>query len=390
VIGNPPYIRIQTMKEWAPLEVEIYKELYESASTGNYDIYVVFVEKGLGLLKPQGRLGFILPHKFFNAHYGEGLRSLIAAGNYLEKVVHFGDQQVFAGATTYTCLLFLEKAALPECEFVKVDNLSEWRITGEALEGVIPAQNILAAEWNFVVGEGAALFDKLSKISLKLGDVAEIFVGLQTSADDVFILDFIEEKSDSITLRSKSLDTNWIFEKGLLFPLASGADVIRYSFPIKRQYILFPYDVTSNKAELIDFSIIINKYPKTANYFLNNKKQLEEREKGKAKGNSWYGYIYLKNMTKQQIPKLCIPRLVTRLYAAYDSDGINYLDNVDVGGVTIKPSCRDMGFKYLLGLINSKLIDWYFQLISANFRGGWMSANRQFISQLPIRLINFN
>ena len=67
VIGNPPYIRIQTMKEWAPVEVEFYKQRYRAASKGNYDIYVVFVEKGLSLLNERGRLGFILPHKFFNA-----------------------------------------------------------------------------------------------------------------------------------------------------------------------------------------------------------------------------------------------------------------------------------------------------------------------------------
>src|SRR5579862_2970791 len=52
IIGNPPYIRIQTMKEWAPLEVEIYKELFRAGETGNYDIYVVFVEQGLQLLNP--------------------------------------------------------------------------------------------------------------------------------------------------------------------------------------------------------------------------------------------------------------------------------------------------------------------------------------------------
>ena len=109
VIGNPPYIRIQMLKEWAPLEVEYYKRRYRAASKGNYDIYVVFVEKALSLLNERGRLGFILPHKFFNAQYGEPLRGLIAEGRHLADVVHFGDQQVFAGATTYTCLLFLEK-----------------------------------------------------------------------------------------------------------------------------------------------------------------------------------------------------------------------------------------------------------------------------------------
>ena len=54
IIGNPPYIRIQALKEWAPHEVEFYKQRYNSASKGNYDIYVVFVEKGLKLLNTMG------------------------------------------------------------------------------------------------------------------------------------------------------------------------------------------------------------------------------------------------------------------------------------------------------------------------------------------------
>ncbi len=99
IVGNPPYIRIQMMKEWAPLEVEVYKGLYRSANSGNYDIYVVFVERGLQLLSPRGRLGFILPNKFFNSRYGEPIRSIVADGKYLSHVVHFGAEQVFEGAT---------------------------------------------------------------------------------------------------------------------------------------------------------------------------------------------------------------------------------------------------------------------------------------------------
>ena len=125
VIGNPPYIRIQAMNEWAPIEVEFYKEKYYSASKGNYDIYVVFVEKGLELLNEYGILGYILPHKFFNAKYGNQLRSIIADGRNMDKIVHFGDQQVFEKATTYTCLLFLSKSKRKNFNFVKVENLSE-------------------------------------------------------------------------------------------------------------------------------------------------------------------------------------------------------------------------------------------------------------------------
>jgi hypothetical protein len=77
VIGNPPYVRIQAMKEWAPQAVKYYKQQYISASKGNYDIYVVFVEKGLNLLKKDGVLGHILPSKFFTTDYGASLRTLL-------------------------------------------------------------------------------------------------------------------------------------------------------------------------------------------------------------------------------------------------------------------------------------------------------------------------
>ena len=127
IVGNPPYIRIQMMKEWAPLEVEYYKRAYAAAGKGNYDIYVVFVERALRLLNPRGRLGFILPHKFFNAQYGEPLRKLLAGGRHLAEIVHFGDQQVFHNATTYTCLLFLDRAGRDAFRFERVADLAAWR-----------------------------------------------------------------------------------------------------------------------------------------------------------------------------------------------------------------------------------------------------------------------
>jgi len=138
VIGNPPYIRIQSLREWSPLEVEYYGKQYFTAQKGNYDIYVIFVEKALSLLNKDGKLGYILPHKFFNAHYGESLRSLIAKGKHIEQIVHFGDQQIFEGATNYTCLMFLSKKATKEFRINKVANIQDWRINGNSIEGTIP------------------------------------------------------------------------------------------------------------------------------------------------------------------------------------------------------------------------------------------------------------
>jgi len=154
VIGNPPYIRVQVLQQWAPFEVEFYKRQYKAASSGNYDIYVVFVERGLSLLQREGRLGFILPHKFFNARYGEPLRSLISEERHLCHIVHFGDQQLFEGASNYTCLLFLRKAGCAKFEIEKVDDLEAWRMTRQSIKGRLRAATATASEWNFAIGKG--------------------------------------------------------------------------------------------------------------------------------------------------------------------------------------------------------------------------------------------
>ena len=390
VIANPPYLRIQIIKESAATEARYFKENYIAAKKGNYDIYVVFLELGLRLLNKIGEFAFILPHKFFNAQYGQPIRELLSKGKHVSQIVHFGEHQIFQGATNYTCLLFLKKSGIDYCRFLKVDDLENWFKTQQGSEGIISASQITAADWNFVIGKDSSLFEKLNKMPVKLGDIADIFVGLQTSADDVFIMDLIEDTPKTFRLRSKSLDTEWSFEKELLFPIVSGTDVNRYAPLPSRQYILFPYKVNDDSATLIDFKTITDKYPRTASYLKENKKRLEEREHDKMRGPSWYGYIYRKNMTKQSIEKLCVPRLIEKLYAAYDIDGSHYLDNVDVGGITLKESCQMQEIRYLLALLNSKLLQWYFPFVSAPFRGGWLSANRQFLSLLPIRFIDYS
>jgi len=390
VIGNPPYIRIQAMKEWAPIEVEFYKQRYTAASKGNYDIYVVFVERALQLLNKSGRMGFILPHKFFQAKYGEPLRGLIAGGRHVGEVVHFGAHQIFTGATTYTCLLFLHKDGRSDFQYVKIDDLDSWRTEGRAVTGCIAADRLTKDEWNLVAGREAALFDRLCGCPQKLGDVADIFVGIQTSADAVFIMDLVEETEQALVLKSKALDGEWSFEKDLVFPLVSGTDVQRYGPLPKRQYVLFPYLVDGDIASLLDFGVLSKRYPETANYLLKNRQVLEARENGRGKGAEWYGYIYRKNLARQSVKKICVPRLVDALRAAYDPAGDHFLDNVDVGGVAPKRAHNEEGYLFLLGLLNSSLLRWFFPFVSVPFRGGWLSANRQFLSQLPVRTIDFS
>ncbi len=117
VIGNPPYVSIQTMNERGPEEVAYFNSHFVSAGVGNYDIYVVFVERGLSVLNPRGLLGFILPSKFFATDYGRPLRGLLSRTRALAAIADFRHEQVFAQATTYTCLLFLSRTPRDSLEY---------------------------------------------------------------------------------------------------------------------------------------------------------------------------------------------------------------------------------------------------------------------------------
>ena len=400
VVGNPPYIRIQAMQEWASEQVEYFKQKYKAASKGNYDIYVVFVEKVLSLLNAKGKLGFILPHKFFNAQYGAPVRELISQGKHISKIVHFGDQQVFDGATTYTCLLFLNKQSQDELEFTKVSDLENWRAfqsqTSEVSEtsevsGTINAASITAAEWNFSVGKGAGLFEKLSQMPVKLGDVVDrIYQGPITSADTVFLFKDFKDENDKLIFVFSKENGDWIkLEKGVLRKVIRSGSIGRY-WANTTAYVLFPYAVTETGANLLSSKEFGSKYPLAWTYLEKNKKLLENREKGAFKDMKWYRFGRNQNLAMWEKPKLLIPYMITDLSAYYDAGDSYYFINVTTGGYGITGDESKGSYFFLCGLLNSRLLNFVLKHVSTTFHGGYFAANKQYIEQLPIRAINFN
>lgn len=401
VIGNPPYIRVQTMTEWAPLEVELYKRHYAVAAKGNYDIYVCFLERGLWLLNEKGKLGYILPHKFFNAQYGESIRGIIANGKHLNQVVHFGDQQVFENATTYTCLLFLDKSGSPEVKFEKVGNLAQWRLDKSATTtGTIPANGVTANDWNFQVGEGSALFDKLATMTPKLKDIASnMFQGLVTSSDPVYLLEPVAPLPGGLVkVKSKQTGQEYELETSVCRPLCKGSrDISRYvADPSK--IVLFPYDAKksaeSGKTVLIPESEFAKTYPRAWAYLNENKEVLRNREKGKMRHDGWYGYVYPKSVALFAKPKILTPSIASSASYSLDAKGQLYFVGSGGGGgggygIILNEDCT-LDPRYVLGLLNSKLVDAFLKKVSSTFRGGYYAYNRQYIEQLPIRTINFS
>jgi len=388
VIGNPPYIRIQTMKEWAPTEVEFYKGYYAAASKGNYDIYVVFVERALHLLNKSGRMGYILPHKFFQSQYGRPLRALIAVGKHLGEIVHFGDQQIFHGATTYTCLLFLEKSGNETFRYMEAHDLDAWRTDSEALEGEISADKATAAEWNFVVGPGAALFERLREMPVKLGDVAERMAqGIRTSANEVYVLELVSESENLLQAQSKQLDRVVPLERDVVSSFLKGREIKPYQILPPGQVIIIPYRINGGRTELIPENELGRKFPNTYTYLHENKTYLEGRERGRMKGPQWYGYVYPKNIEVMALPKILVPDIADRASFAFDETGKYTLTSGY--GITFKKSVAESP-KYILGLLNSKVLDCYLKRISTTLRGGFFRYFTQFIEQLPIRPIDFD
>jgi len=387
VIGNPPYIRIQAMKEWAPLEVENYKKQYLAASKGNYDIYVVFVERGLQLLNKNGLLGFILPHKFFNAKYGQPLRSLIAEGKFLDKIIHFGDQQIFARATTYTNLLFLNKTGNKKFKFVKVNNLDNWKASGEAMEGYIVLEKVTDDEWNFIVGKGAEIFEKLNEMTIKLENVAErISQGIRTSANEIYVLDLIKDNGDNILAHSKILNKSVKLERESLLLFLLGREIKPYSIQPSGKFVIMPYTIQDKVVDLIKEEELKEKFPETYSYLLENKKYLEEREKGRFKGSEWYIYGRSQNIDLMLLPKILVPDIANRVSFTLDENG-EYAFTSGYG-ITLKNGIKE-SLKYILGLLNSKLSDFYLKMLSTPMRGGFYKYETRFIKNLPIRSIDF-
>jgi hypothetical protein len=367
IIGNPPYIRIQMMKEWAPAEVELYKKLYKAAEAGNYDIYVVFVEKALSLLNKQGVVGFILPHKFFNARYGLALRGIIAKGRHLSHIVHFGDQQVFIKATTYTCLLFLNRSATPECNFTRVDDLAAWRTAGKSTEGRILAENITASEWNFTIGERTDILKKIHAIPVKLGDIAHIFQGLVTGADKVFI---IPGRCGLETGMTKPF-----LRTGLLGP---------FSIPAVSNRIIFPYELIEGKACLIPAEKLKNIYPRAWDYLLTRREELMNREHGKWRRSDWYAYGRSQNLAQMEMPKLIIQVTAQKPTVLYDDHGLYMTGGGSGPFYGIRPKDPSFPIKYLIGIINSSLFGWIIRSQSTNLRGGYIKFSKQYIETAPI------
>lgn len=339
----------------------------------------MFVEQGLKLLKSSGLFGYILPHKFFTAAYGEPLRGLIAGGKYLKEIVHFGHQQVFKGATTYTCLLFLEKKQNPSFKLIQVENIDSWKTNNTASEDVIQSEKISSEDWNFVIGPERNVFEKIQKIEPTLKSLAHIFVGTQTSAEDIFVLEKCKIEGNYLIGWSIVENCEIKIEKDAIKWFIKGRHIRRYEPLITDYALICPYEIKENSFTLLSKEELRSKFPLTFEYLSRHKKFLSEREKGKFLGKDWWAFGYPKSMILFQKDKIICP--FYHITSAYAFDTQGYFFKTGYGILLKDPK---YSYYYILGLLNSRLLFWFYKKICTPMRGGYSHYMTQYIEQIPI------
>jgi hypothetical protein len=403
VVGNPPYVKLQNFRKVHDDMAEFLRSGrqdipgYTSTQSGNFDLYLPFIEKGLSILNEHGRLGFIAPSLWTVNEYGAALRAMIADGQNLDRWLDFKAHQIFEESTVYTALQFYTKQ--PN-DAVKVAFAPNGVVAGDPWSGMecrVAYDNLdYGDRWLLLAGRERALIDRLSATCRRLDDptvTTNIYQGLITSADAIYHLDRRGPRRYLCSPRGKGAPLAYEveIEDEVMQPLVSGADSRRYIEPRPTTYILFPYVRVTETMHLIDTGTFQQTHPRAWKYLCSYDAELRAREATRDRegniveapfdDNRWYRFGRHQNIDKQDIPKLIVPRLVAKLICFVDARGDYCLDNVDVGGV--EPAVG-VDLFFIAGLMNSEVLNFVFQRISKPFRGNYLSANKQFIAPLPI------
>lgn len=364
VIGNPPYLRIQGIRDSNPKLADALTKIYKSAS-GSFDLYAVFVERALEIIKANGIVNLIMPTKWTNAAFGKGLRQVLSEKSAANKIINFGAYQVF-DASTYTGIQYF-KTNSNELLYFELDRdlksndeLSDYLQSLTSINGTFIPKNKLTSDiWTLTSGGTSKIIDKLNLQPRRISDVFEkIFQGLATSKDDVYFLyDCIDEGKHIIGF-SKQLDKSIKIEKGFVKPLLKGEDVHRYDNITSNRVVVFPYKLENGDAELYKEDEIKKQFPLAYAYLKECEDILRDREKGRFNiDGEWFQFGRKQGINFAEKEKLVAPEISFGGNFAYDENG-RFYSSTTIYGYIRKEGVTD-SYKSLLAILNSQLFWWY-------------------------------
>ena len=380
VIGNPPYVRIQTLNDTNSESVEYYNEKYKIVASGSYDLYLLFIYKGYTLLGKDGLLGFIQPHKFFQAEMGAKLRILLKKNTAVSQIVDFTTNQVFANATTYTCLLFLSNSNKDSFEYKKFELGEEFTKLEHLTFDKINYSALADDGWFFNVGKKDELLQKIQMQKYNFKDITvKIFKGSSTGNDKIFLFDLLQDKGDTVIVKSELSEGSIEIEKGILRKFLYGESIRRYQPYTQIKYLLFPYKKTNGKYELICAKEMKNTYPLCFNYLLKFKTLLSTR-KIPLTNDNFYKYSAARSLNDYEQPKILIPDMLVSNRMGFDIQGEFF-----TGPAIHCPIFNEIGCKVpekvYLAILNSNLFWFFISNTSTALRGNAYRLTPEFITR---------
>ena len=378
VIGNPPYLRVQGLRENYEEESKFYEQKYKSA-TGRFDFYILFMERGFSLLKKDGILSFILPHKFINADFGTGIRKFIYDNNALNYLVHFGAEQVFAQASVYTCVIGLSHGN-KEFDFAQM-NPKEIE-NGVQFEKIDEEKLSFVEKWNLAVSDDNKILDKLNLLPYRVKDIFKgIYQGIVSGDNKAFYLEECIEIENFIEGFSAITESRVQIEKEICKPIFTGKTISRYELVDKNERIIYPYHLVNEKTVFYTEKELKEKFPKCYEYFSSLKKRLSSRGTASMKYPIWYALWNSRNIQNLTAKKIFTPDICYGSSMVYDDAG--YFHNDTSYGLVLKNPDEQL-YKTYLAILNSS-VTWYFlQKTGTSLRGGYFRFKTKYLEPFPL------
>jgi len=401
IVGNPPYLTTEGMKNITPKELPIYKKKYYSAYK-QFDKYFIFIERALELLNDEGMLGYIVPSKFMKVGAGQKLRKLICDRKCLEAITSFGACQVFSDKSNYTCLLILKNQEHAKFNYNEVKNLKDWQLADKALIHVDKKESDIIGEntWALIPDEQNDLFLKITNQSISLKDIVgqdNIFNGIQTSANKTYIFQPISENTTLYTFTNGGRD--WKIEKAVTkpyFQTSRGDDGLSTYKTFKpNSRVIFPYKKNRHgNLELVPLATIQKDFPYLYAYLQTNKTTLLNRDIQSVPQtqDEWYRYGRHQSLEACNLPeKIIVGVLSTGDKYAIDTYG-TFISSGGTAGYCMIALPKDTKYSsyYLQAILNCKYVEWFSSLYGEIFRGGYIARGTKVLNQLPIRKIDFD
>ena len=386
VIGNPPYLRIQGIREVNPEYGDFLSRTYKAA-TGSFDLYVCFVERALNLTNNYGFVNFIMPIKWSNGSFGKGLRKIVSGIHAAQRIINFGAYQVF-NASTYTALQWFKKGATNlfynelHQDLPSNEELAHYleRLDSNSFS-IIPASKLTESTWTLAQDDDNEILKALKRQPRTLGDVFDkIFQGLATGKDDVFFLHKCKDNRSTISAYSYMLDEFVEIEKDITKPLLKGEDVHRYDNIRSTRRVLLPYTADF---QLMDERLLKNTYPKAYRYLKQFESLLRDREHGRFNiDGQWYQLSRKQGLSSAECEKLVAPEISFGGNYAYDEKGEFYSTTKIYG--YIKKRGVAASYKSLMAILNSSVM-WYFMRNTGYvLRGGYYTFKTNYVKPFPM------